>query len=149
MAGVNIGMDAIGATSTSPRHELGQRAEVGGNAFQYVYHTGAVTISQYYPAVWDVTNNYYVADSGSGLGDKVVAGLCATNLSPGEYGWVCQGGIYTARVSAALTAGSIGLGLQGGGTYLGLVTAAGEPIVAQVLVATTVAGNTQVLMKLA
>jgi hypothetical protein len=128
---------------------LGQRAEVGGNAFQYVYHTGAVKISQYYPAVWDVTNNYYVADSGSGLGDKVVAGLCATNLSPGEYGWVCQGGIYTARVSAALTAGSIGLGLQGGGTYLGLVTAAGEPIVGRVLGAVTAAGNIPIRLAIA
>jgi hypothetical protein len=140
-------MDAVGTTSTSPRHELGQKAEVGGNVFVYVYHTGTVTISQYYPAVWDVTNNYYIADSGAGLGDKVVAGLCATNISPGEYGWVCQGGIYLARVTGALS--TVGANLQGAGTHLTHVTAAGELVCANLLLAMTAAGNAPVLMRLA
>ena len=149
MAGVNIGMDAVGTTSTSPAHELGQKAEVGGNTFIYVYHTGTVTLSQYYPAQMAATNAYYVADAGADLGDKLVMGIAATNIASGEYGWVCVEGIYLARVSAAVTAGSIGLGLQGGGTYLALVTAAGEPIVGRVLGAVTAAGNIPIRLAIA
>ena len=146
MAGVNIGMDAIGATSTSPRHELGQRAEVGGNVFRYVYHTGTVTLSQYYPAQMAATNKYYVADTGADLDNKLVMGIAATDIAPSEYGWVCIGGVYLARFSASHE--TTGSPVQGGGTFLTVVSATADKPLGFTLGVSTAAGNVPVYLRM-
>lgn len=127
MPGINISADALGYTSTSPVHEPGQLAECNGRLYRYVWNVNPTTITQYYPAYWMNASwqggYWYITSSAGAASVKAIAGIAATGIGAAEYGWICVGGLFTARVGGAVATADIGKPLMGGNEALTIVTA--------------------------
>jgi hypothetical protein len=104
---VRFGVGVSGVTQTQGVNdpELGQRANVAGNEYVFVYNAGAGVTQNQIVVLQSGSSGYSVTGSSVVGADPVMGVAANTALAAGDYGWVLTRGFADVEPASATVSG--------------------------------------------